>query len=228
MAAEKEIPFCTIFLVLGALICNTLVLIGNLETSASFQDMGDSTGGWSNVGQAMASSFDNELSSLMNEIELKLTAAVGDIAKVTTELDKMLSLIGNKTDKSLLEIAHKSAHIATKSKNSSSMTIAEVKSQAMADVSGIIEAEVGKINVLLQAMLKAASPALLQIGKWETSFGTKLQQDISQFGTTIDWVQKNLRSDHAEVERREHGIRAIHALQHLQLIRPRRERLYYI
>jgi hypothetical protein len=190
MAAEKEIPFCTIFLVLGALICNTLVLVGNLETSASFQDMGSSTGGWSNVGQAMASSFDNELDTLMNDITIKLSAAVGDIAKVTTELDKMLSLIGNTTDKSLLEVAHKSAHIATNGKNGDPMTIAEVKSQAMTAVSDIIKSEVGKINDLLQAMLKAASPALLQIGKWEISFGTKLQQDISQFGTTIDWVQK--------------------------------------
>jgi hypothetical protein len=187
--AEKEIPFCTLFLVIGAIACNTCVLVGNLMTSASFQDMGSSTGGWSNVGQSMADSFDNELDTLMNDITLKLTAAVGDIAKVTTELDKMLSLIGNKTDKSLLEVAHKSVHIA-KQGNGSTMSIAEVKAAAMDDVSGLIKTEVSKINVLLQAMLTAASPALLQIGKWETSFGTKLQQDISQFGTTIDWVQK--------------------------------------
>jgi hypothetical protein len=190
MAADKEIPFCTIFLVVGAIVCNTLVLVGNLETSASFKDMGSSTGGWSNVGQAMASSFDNELDTLMTDITLKLTGAVEDIAKVTTELDKMLSLIGNKTDKSLLEVAHKSAHIAVKGKNGTSMTIADIKSAAMADVSDLIKSEVSTINELLQAMLKKASPALLQIGKWETSFGTKLQQDISQFGTTIDWVQK--------------------------------------
>jgi len=189
-AAEKEIPFCTIFLVLAAIISNTCVLVGNLETSASFSDMGSSTGGWSNVGQSMADSFNNELDTLMNDITLKLTAAVGDIAKVTTELDKMLSLIGNKTDTSLLEVAHTSVHALKQGKNGTSMTIAEVKSKAMAEVSDLIKGEVSKINELLQAMLKAASPALLQIGKWETSFGTKLQQDISQFGTTIDWVQK--------------------------------------
>merc|ERR1719401_317153 len=102
----------------------------------------------------------------------------------------MLSLIGKKTDKSLLEVAHKSTHIVKQSKNGSSMNISEVKSAAMAEITGYIKSEVGTVNKLLQDMLTAASPALLQIGKWEISFGTKLQQDISQFGTTIDWVQK--------------------------------------
>merc|ERR1719253_1656568 len=44
--------------------------------------------------------------------------------------------------------------------------------------------------MVMDKFIDKISPVLLTAGKWETSFGTTLQNDITQFGTGIDWVQK--------------------------------------
>jgi len=205
MVGEKEIPWCTIFLVLGAFISNVLVLVGNLEAAASFTNIGQSTGGWSGVGTSMAKAFDTELTTLMNDVTLSLSHAVADISEVRSELDMMLSAIGGKADASLLQLAKGASEVAVR--HHANRTQAKqfpglpgvpipnpydmVKEAAMAEISDVVKVEVGKANTLLTGFLKAITPALMQIGAWEISFGTKLQEDISQFGTTIDWVQKS-------------------------------------
>lgn len=204
MVVEKEIPWCTIFLVLAAFTANTLVLIGNLDAAASFHTIGQSAGGWSDVGTAMAKSFDSELATLMNEVTLSLSHAVKDINEVNNQIDSMVSEIGKKSDTSLLELAGSATNVALMQQAGSTNAqqlptqvaiqaddFALVKKAAMKDVKATVNAEVVKVNTVLRSFLKAITPALLQIGKWEISFGSKLQADIAEFGTTIDWVQKS-------------------------------------
>jgi len=206
MVGEKEIPYCTIFLVIGAFAANVLVLMGNLDAAASFKTIGESTGGWSNVGTSMASSFKNELDVLMNEVDLSLTHAVSDIDHINSEIDTMVKLIGDNTDKSLLQLATDATHVVVKHRTNASdlpafpglghlpgKAQADMKAaqeKAMEEISAVVHKEVGRVNTLLLGFVKDLTPALLQIGKWEVSFGSKLQSDISQFGTTLDWAQK--------------------------------------
>jgi len=211
VAVEKEIPWCTIFLVLGAFVSNIFVLIGNLDAAASFTNIGQSTGGWSGVGTALADAFDKELATLMNNVTLSLSHAVADITHVNSELDMMISVVGGKSDASLLQLAHGAAEVAvrhhanrTHAAQFPGMPVfnpyAMVEEAAKAEIAAVVKFEVGKANKLLTHFLKAITPALIQIGKWEISFGSKLQEDISQFGTTIDWVQKSFDSMMAKLK----------------------------
>jgi hypothetical protein len=58
---KREWPLCTIFLVVGALLCHTLVLVGNIQVSGAMKAIGASTEGWSNVGVGLATALQGEL-----------------------------------------------------------------------------------------------------------------------------------------------------------------------
>mmetsp|Transcript_78507 Transcript_78507/g.243500 ORF Transcript_78507/g.243500 Transcript_78507/m.243500 type:complete len:1110 (+) Transcript_78507:45-3374(+) len=99
--AKKEIPWCTIFLVTGAIVSHTLVLSGNLATSSAMKALGTSTGGWSDVGSEVAKSLDSELDKIMTNVTGVLSKAISALIKVQSALDTVLGLAGAVTDSSL-------------------------------------------------------------------------------------------------------------------------------
>jgi len=95
---EKEIPYCTIFLVLGALTCQTLVLVGNMQASAGINAIGTSTAGWSNVGLGIAESFTGELDVVMTDVNSQLTQTISQLMTVSKTIDSVISVVGNATE----------------------------------------------------------------------------------------------------------------------------------
>lgn len=93
-----EIPYCTIFLVLGALISHSLVYLGNCATASAMESLGHSTHGWSNVGLGLGSSLANELDDLMNNVGEMLSGVIGQVVVVQENIDTVLSLVGDAGD----------------------------------------------------------------------------------------------------------------------------------
>eukprot|EP00401_Gymnodinium_catenatum_P002866 CAMPEP_0117556704 /NCGR_PEP_ID=MMETSP0784-20121206/51947_1 /TAXON_ID=39447 /ORGANISM="" /LENGTH=975 /DNA_ID=CAMNT_0005353989 /DNA_START=53 /DNA_END=2980 /DNA_ORIENTATION=+ len=95
---DREIPWCTIFLVAGALTCHILVLSGNLATAAAMSTMGKSSDGWSNVGLELSNALSTELDSGLAQVTTILTDVIAQIAKVQAALDGALGGIGESAD----------------------------------------------------------------------------------------------------------------------------------
>mmetsp|Transcript_99917 Transcript_99917/g.213941 ORF Transcript_99917/g.213941 Transcript_99917/m.213941 type:complete len:1049 (-) Transcript_99917:131-3277(-) len=95
---DKEIPWCTIFLVTGCLVCHSLVLTGNIATSKAMKSLGDSTGGWSDVGVSLSTALTDELDVLMDNVTQVLTVSINNVQKVSDSIDQVLNLTGYVTD----------------------------------------------------------------------------------------------------------------------------------
>jgi hypothetical protein len=95
---EKSIPYCTIILVVGALICHALVLLGNIETAKAMSELGESTNGWSEVGIQLATSLSGELDEQLNKVSGILSTSLAAIGGVQMTLDQLLGSTGNATD----------------------------------------------------------------------------------------------------------------------------------
>mmetsp|Transcript_95368 Transcript_95368/g.179313 ORF Transcript_95368/g.179313 Transcript_95368/m.179313 type:complete len:3377 (+) Transcript_95368:49-10179(+) len=95
---QREFPWCTLFLVVSALICHTLVLLGNVTTARSFAAIGKSTNGWSNVGLNLAQTLTSEMDVLMTTMTEKLTGVLENVLEVKEGIDNAFYTIGNATD----------------------------------------------------------------------------------------------------------------------------------
>jgi hypothetical protein len=98
---KADFPWCTIFIVVGAIICHILVLIGNLQTAKTLRVIGASSSGWSEVGTSLGGSLHGELDHLIHETVTKLTDALDAIIKVESDIDYALSAVANVTDGAL-------------------------------------------------------------------------------------------------------------------------------
>mmetsp|Transcript_43922 Transcript_43922/g.76514 ORF Transcript_43922/g.76514 Transcript_43922/m.76514 type:complete len:1009 (+) Transcript_43922:68-3094(+) len=94
----RTIPWCAMCLTIGALICHTLVLVGNLATAKTFSTIGDSTSGWSNVGWSLSRSMDAELDSTMSSTVTMLTDALEVVVLLSTAINDVLGVSANSTD----------------------------------------------------------------------------------------------------------------------------------
>lgn len=109
----REIPWCTIILVAGAITMHSLVLIGNLETGKMFNNLGHSTKGWSHVGQNLGHSLANELDVIMGNVTTQLTSTIEQLMQIKSAIDTGLSLIGGTTDATLSQVNSKVALMAS-------------------------------------------------------------------------------------------------------------------
>lgn len=92
---QKEIPYCTIFLVLASLTCHSLTLAGNLMMCQAVDAIGTGVGGWSKVGYGLGDALFDELDGAMRDTGNMLTTVVKEITEVSSEIDIMLSIIGH-------------------------------------------------------------------------------------------------------------------------------------
>mmetsp|Transcript_78522 Transcript_78522/g.230316 ORF Transcript_78522/g.230316 Transcript_78522/m.230316 type:complete len:900 (+) Transcript_78522:93-2792(+) len=187
MVLEKEVPYCTIFLVAGTLACHLLVLIGNLSTAGMLHDFGKSTSGWATVGTSLSSAMKNELEPDMDKVGSFLSDSIVLVAKIESGVDIVLSTSGSTVDTALADFTDFDRS------NISNITRHELKQfqkRLMGTVRPYIEKLLDQVNVLIVRFLDAISPALNKTREWLVSFGDKIQAALEEFGTTIDRVQK--------------------------------------
>jgi hypothetical protein len=185
MSSEKrQIPWCTIILVVLCLTFQTVTLVGNCKMASALKGLGTSVGGWSQVGLGLSGSMGNELADVVEDVQTGLTDALVMIEKAQGDLDELLELIGVKVT------------AATNKSVSMLMTQDELDADAAGSIIGtIMDAiedvpKLNDLNGLLTKWLDQMTPTLDVIGTWITKFGTKIQSYISQLGTTIDRAQK--------------------------------------
>jgi len=99
--AKKEIPWCTVCLVTGAIVAHSLVLMGNIATAKAMDTLGHSTGGWSDIGVTLSDSLTNELDLIMTNVTSVLTSGISALVTVQSSLDTVLGLAGSVTDTAL-------------------------------------------------------------------------------------------------------------------------------
>mmetsp|Transcript_29899 Transcript_29899/g.86949 ORF Transcript_29899/g.86949 Transcript_29899/m.86949 type:complete len:895 (+) Transcript_29899:74-2758(+) len=180
MAGERQVPWCIVFLVVGALTGHTMVLIGNLATSYMLHDMGSSTNGWSIVGVDLAGALRDDLEPAMDTVSSYLTEAIEAATEIQKSTDVMLSIGGSTTDGALAELKP-------------GMNVEDIqhfKVKLMRSVRNVTGELVLKVTPVIDRLLKKLDPALKQVEMWLASFGSKIQAALEQFGTTIDRVQK--------------------------------------
>lgn len=182
---QRDIPFCTIFLVAGAVIFQTVTLIGNCKTAHALFNMGGSVSGWSLVGLGLSRSLGEELNTEVEKVQTDLTAAITRIQKAEKELDSLLSMFGVHIDNAV----NKTVSLL--------MEQEEVHADPMGSIMGAVAGGLGDVpklshvNEHLVHFLDEITPALEVIGKWILKFGPKIQAFVSQMGTTIDRAHKN-------------------------------------
>lgn len=178
---EKECPWCTIFLVVMALLCHIAVLAGNYQAANGFHTMGVSTTGWSHVGRGLARALKEELNMQMGNVTQVLTDGIDQLMVAQDSMDTALGSMGDATEAALQQHRyHKD--VVYLSRESSDAIVSQLGTQ--------IPDSVNKITTAADSLLDMLEPALLLIGKWETTFGDKLQAGVEMFGTAVDLVQK--------------------------------------
>jgi len=185
MSSEaRQIPWCTIVLVVLALFFQTVTLVGNCKMSSALNSLGTSVGGWSQVGLGLSNSLGFELADVVEDVQTGLTDALVMIETAQSDLDELLELIGDKVT------------VATNKSVSMLMMQEKLDSDAAGSIIGTIMDAISDVpklndlNGLLTKWLNEMTPTLDVIGTWITKFGTKIQSYISQMGTTIDRAQK--------------------------------------
>mmetsp|Transcript_54018 Transcript_54018/g.94855 ORF Transcript_54018/g.94855 Transcript_54018/m.94855 type:complete len:922 (-) Transcript_54018:297-3062(-) len=97
----REIPYCILFLALGAFVCHSLVFAGNLQTAGLIGKLGDSSDGWSTVMTEMAHSLDYELDQKMLQVQKGLTDAALSVEKLLSKMDKTLTSLSEQPGKKM-------------------------------------------------------------------------------------------------------------------------------
>jgi hypothetical protein len=200
---EREVPWCTIILVIAALTCHCIVLYGNIETSAAFRTIGVSTGGWSSVGTGIAASLREELNVILDGVEVKLIDALNQTLWVQDYIDMMISIIGNETEVAGTEVVEAFKMQAKTDKTVKTALIQVAAGTAatpwdllptaiLGGLNQTITTLLGKITDQLEVFMDKLTPALEKVGEMIIKFGDKIVQILESFSLTLDNVQKML------------------------------------
>eukprot|EP00448_Togula_jolla_P003983 CAMPEP_0170598930 /NCGR_PEP_ID=MMETSP0224-20130122/16516_1 /TAXON_ID=285029 /ORGANISM="Togula jolla, Strain CCCM 725" /LENGTH=901 /DNA_ID=CAMNT_0010923527 /DNA_START=113 /DNA_END=2818 /DNA_ORIENTATION=- len=171
------------------------VLVGNLQTSSGLHLMGKSSGGWSNVGLGLADSFEHELDLIMTNMTTQLTESLDQILTIKSLLDLVMSHVGDTTE-SLIQNANgqmllEQARDIPPAFQKAADAIMNATQGGLPDaLEKLVPQVMGEVVAILDKLLDLMEPTMLQVGKWYTSFGDKLQAGIEIFSTTVDLVQK--------------------------------------
>jgi len=185
--AEKEIPWCIMFLCGGAIACHICVLMGNLACAGAIGKIGSSVYGWSNVGTGIAVSLHEELDELLSNVTLQLTDAINKTMGTQDMIDNMLSMMGGTAVASGAEALMQISLLQTDG---------EMIDDPFSKVMNSVMKMLGNLPsfqealTAMQQMFVNLKPALEQVGVWVESFADKVQATVETFGTTMDRVQK--------------------------------------
>jgi len=101
----RQFPWTTVILVTTCMVCHLLVLSGNIATAFTFEQIGDSSRGWSNLGLDMAATFATEIDYAMANMTDMLTDGIEQIVALEEMLDFVIGVMGQQTERSLLQVA---------------------------------------------------------------------------------------------------------------------------
>jgi len=195
--SRKQVPWCSICLVVTVLTCHVCVLVGNLKTSAAMTQIGSSTSGWSQVGIGVGRSLDSELTTLVDDVAAKLVNVIDHISMVTDTLEMIVSVVGNATEESvasgtanatLMGVAGMA--LLQTGQGNISESIENLKPYVLDGVEAMIVSGVEEVSIMLDNFFALVKPVLETVGEWVTRFGDKVLTVIESFGTTMDRVQK--------------------------------------
>ncbi|CAJ1415318.1 unnamed protein product, partial [Effrenium voratum] len=193
-------PWCTIFLVVGSLVFNALVLYGNTMTSSALKEVGESTRGWSNVGNGIASSLKTEIDVVMNNVSIMLLDSLEHVSGAQGQLEMVLSMVGNETDNavakhpelSLLQEhgPEKGLALLQEKHGKNESHVEALVPLVLTAVHQVLEVVMSKVSEGLHTLMIKIKPALIQVGKWIQQFGAKVQAGLEDFSLTLDKAQK--------------------------------------
>jgi len=215
---DREVPWCTVILVVGALTCHACVLAGNLITASAMEEIGQSTKGWSRVGLGLARSFNAELDVQMAEMSEELLDSLGEISKVQGLIDSILTMVGGVADNEtspdtamallkqakarpehapalLLQANSKIGPFGGGDDTKPAPTEGAEGSSALAPLvnQGIEDVATSGVELLksqVTVLMDKLRPALEKAGEWILKFGSKIQQAVDTFSGSLDKVQK--------------------------------------
>lgn len=183
MAVEREIPYCTLFLVVGTLSCHLMTLVSNLSTATMLHGFGTSTHGWSDVGGSLATAMRTELEGDLDNVSDFLSKTISVSFKLESGIDMILSASGSFVDTALDDF-NSTNNVTTVD------DVQHFKTTLVSALHTLVEKLLDTIDILVGNFVDMVSPALETFAKWLISFGEKLQPSLEEFGTTIDRVQK--------------------------------------
>jgi hypothetical protein len=189
-AADKQVPWCSIFLCTMIIGSHTLVFMGNLETAAAFHDIGVSTAGWSGVGIELATSLEEELEDVLKTVADMLTQAISEIMQVTELIDFITGYQAKSIDAVMSSKATKALLLLEAHGIMDSSTVGHMSGLITKSMTSSVNKLSGSIRDSMKALLDKLKPALIQVGKFILKFGEKVQQIIESFSVTLDRVQK--------------------------------------
>eukprot|EP00928_Gymnodinium_smaydae_P034783 TRINITY_DN2457_c1_g1_i1.p1 TRINITY_DN2457_c1_g1~~TRINITY_DN2457_c1_g1_i1.p1 ORF type:complete len:1058 (+),score=209.68 TRINITY_DN2457_c1_g1_i1:54-3176(+) len=210
---EREVPWCSLFLVVGAIICHSCVLVGNYKTASAMQVIGDSSAGWSRVGLGLSRSLRSELDVKMEELSEKLLDSLKEIPAVQNTMDTVLSLLGSAVDgpgtnaskddgasMMLLQTSNGKAFpspqhiellqaggIIQQLKGDNSSALVPILTDTLED---LVKDGVQLISSAVLKLWEKLKPTLERVGEWILKFGHKIQDAVDSFTTSMDKVQK--------------------------------------
>mmetsp|Transcript_17975 Transcript_17975/g.41960 ORF Transcript_17975/g.41960 Transcript_17975/m.41960 type:complete len:1056 (+) Transcript_17975:161-3328(+) len=197
----REVPYCSLCLVISTVICHGLVLTGNLLTASGFNTLGKSTSGWSAVGIGLARALADELDEKMILVTEQLTQALNQTVEVQEYLDIVVSLAANGTD-AKGAAGEAAAFLQLHSAPTPTvMSLLQEHAQASGPLDSLpgllissmdtfLDALILKAVDLLEKLLDVLRPALEQVGEWILEFGDKIQAIVDAVSGTMDQVQK--------------------------------------
>mmetsp|Transcript_127725 Transcript_127725/g.226319 ORF Transcript_127725/g.226319 Transcript_127725/m.226319 type:complete len:1124 (-) Transcript_127725:98-3469(-) len=192
---QKEVPWCTVCLVLAIVSCHGLVLYGNMSTAASLTAIGTSTGGWAGVGLDLSTSLRAELDEIMKNVTEMITGAINQTLQTQNIIDLLVGLTGSTADqiagdnttKSLLQLQGQKAQ---RRNGSASPDISAMTGLVLGQIDQLLDQLMEKVNEALETLLVAIRPALEQVGAFISQFGEKVLAILDSFSNTLDKVQK--------------------------------------
>lgn len=112
MAGKPEFPWFIVLLCTAALLCHSLVFVGNIHTATMFNKLGSSAQGWSLVGLNLGDSLSQDVDLVMGEVSTRLTDVISATMQVKAGIDKSILLIGGSTDRALAQVANQTNTMA--------------------------------------------------------------------------------------------------------------------
>mmetsp|Transcript_32146 Transcript_32146/g.84904 ORF Transcript_32146/g.84904 Transcript_32146/m.84904 type:complete len:1034 (+) Transcript_32146:79-3180(+) len=186
---RRSVPWCTVFLVVGAIACHAIVLIGNLKTASAFSAMGSSSAGWSRVGLGLSRSFNIELDHLMDTLSTQLVDNLQRMTVVQSTIDVVVSLIGNSTDAAVASTADNQTALLQLSQSPGGDLQTLLAPMIIDSVRHGLEVAVNEITDLLHDLMARLRPVLMHIGEMLNRFSDSVMNGMDTFSTSLDRVQ---------------------------------------
>lgn len=177
-----EVQWCTLSLIFGALICNVMVLVGNLETAHIMEEIGESSNGWSRVGLGLAD-------SIAFDVDEDMAIMTGNISKVLVEvlgaqgfMDEVVSLAGETTESMQGQVALMQVH----GRDDPSQGLHAITAAVDQSLRKLMAKLVEKLDKLVDLL----RPLLLKVGEWVHKFSEQARGPVETFSLTLDFVQQ--------------------------------------